>query len=102
MYRWIAGITAALLISGCQTSSQAYQMSQKGMGAFSCDEINKAFSAYEMDRQSAQALAVLAPLIYADAGNVTQNVSTTSEGYYQQAKASANVALVVQGCQPMP
>jgi hypothetical protein len=86
-------------LSGCETSSQAYNMSQQGTAAFSCVEISKAFSAYEADRQSASGLMVLAPLISADVGSMSQSISTGSDAYYNQAKSSVNTALLLQGCQ---
>ncbi len=86
-------------LAGCETSSQAYNMSQQGAAAFSCAEISKAFSAYEADRESASALMVLAPLISADVGAISQSISTSSDAYYNQAKSSVNTALLLQGCQ---
>jgi len=98
MHKIIAVALFAGTLVGCETSSQAYNMSQKGVDAFSCTEITKAFSAYSLDRQSASALTVLAPLISADIGTMTQDAIVTSDSYFAQAKASANVALLVKGC----
>jgi len=101
MHKIIAIALFAGLLTGCETSSQAYNMAQQGADAFSCTEISKAFSAYEADRQSASALTVLAPLISADIGTMTQSAATTTDTYYAQAKSSANVALLLKGCSPI-
>lgn len=92
-------VLASVLLSGCESALQAYDMSQKGTAAFSCTEINKAFSAYQRDRESASALAVLVPLISANTTEPASN--TTSNSYYEQARTSANIALLVQGCPPL-
>lgn len=101
MYKIIAVVLFAGTLAGCETSSQAYDMAQKGADAFTCPEISKAFSAYEADRQSASALTVIAPLISADVGTLTQTGLTTTDAYYAQAKASSNVALMLKGCSPI-
>jgi len=101
MHKIIAIALFAGSLAGCETSSQAYSMAQQGADAFSCSEISKAFSAYETDRQSASALTVIAPLISADIGTMTQSGVTTTDAYYAQAKSSANVALLLKGCGPI-
>lgn len=101
MYKIIAVALFASSLAGCETSSQAYNMTQEGADALSCTEISKAFMAYEADRQSASALTVLAPLISANIGTMTQSAVTTTDSYYAQAKSSANVALLMKGCSPI-
>ncbi|SQD76550.1 hypothetical protein [Moritella yayanosii] len=101
MHKIIAIALFTGLLTGCETSSQAYNMVQQGADAFSCTEISKAFLAYEADRQSALALTVLAPLISADIGTMTQSAATTTDTYYAQAKSSANMALLLKGCTPI-
>ncbi|NQZ94448.1 MAG: hypothetical protein HRT97_19225 [Moritella sp.] len=101
MHKIIVIALFAGLLTGCETSSQAYNMAQQGADAFSCTEISKAFLAYDADRQSASALTVLAPLISADIGAMTQSAATTTDAYYAQAKSSANVALLLKGCSPI-
>jgi len=101
MQKIIAVALFAGALAGCETSSQAYSMAQQGVDAFTCPEISKAFSAYEADRQSASALTVIAPLISADIGTMTQGAITTTDAYYAQAKASSNVALMLKGCSPI-
>ena len=86
------------LLSGCETATQAYSMSQQGNNAFSCDEISKAFSAYKRDRNSQTGLAVLVPLMANAAGVDTRGLATSSDQYYEQAKATVNIARMVQGC----
>ncbi|PKH05662.1 hypothetical protein [Moritella sp. Urea-trap-13] len=101
MYKIIAIALFASSLAGCETSSQAYSMAQQGADAFTCPEISKAFTAYEADRQSASALTVIAPLISADIGTMTEGAVTTTDSYYAQAKSSANVALLLKGCSPI-
>lgn len=98
MYKTLAVVFFLGSLTGCESSSQAYNMTTMGADAFSCTEITKAFSAYEKDRQSASALTVIAPLISADIGAMTQDAATTSDTYFAQAKSSANVALGLKGC----
>lgn len=102
MGKIITVVLLGLLMNGCETASQAYTMSQKGAAGFSCAEINSAFAAYQRDRQAVESLAVLTTLISANSNTATTNLSTTSDAYYEQAKASANIALLVQGCPAMP
>lgn len=101
MKRFVAIAALSVALFGCETSKQAYEMSQKGMEAFSCEEVTKAFVAYKADRQSTSGLTVLAPLISADIGTMSSSVLTTSDEYYNQAKASANTALALKGCTPV-
>ena len=86
------------LISGCETSAHAYNMYQQGSAGFSCNDINKAFSAYKRDRNSNDGLAVLVPLMASAGGVNTASAGTTSDAYYEQAKSAANIGLMVQGC----
>lgn len=101
MKKFIAPAIAALTISalsGCETTTQAYNMSQKGSDAYSCEEVGKAFNAYKRDRTSEDGLAVLVPII-ANAGGIdTQSAGTTSDAYYEQAKSAANMYMLLQGC----
>lgn len=85
-------------MTGCETSTQAYNMYQKGSEGFTCQEIDNAFAAYKRDRNSTDGLAVLVPLIAAATGVDTQSAGSTSDAYYEQAKSTANMALMVQGC----
>jgi len=106
MHKIIAVALFAVALTGCETSSQARSMADKGAAegaasAFSCTEISKAFTAYEMDRESVNALAVIAPLISASSGTMTSAALTTTDEYYAQAKASVGLALLVQGCAPL-
>ncbi len=90
-----------LMATGCETGMQVYSMSQKGAAGLGCNEIKSAFSAYQRDRQSAEALTVMAALVNADKSSEAKKTSTSSNDYYEQAKASANIALMVQGCSLM-
>ncbi|KAA1176432.1 hypothetical protein FWJ25_03215 [Marinobacter salinexigens] len=66
-----------------------------------CNEIYQAFDAYNSDRQSASALAELGRLISPTAGGYADMGVNQASKYYEQIKASANIALAVRGCQPV-
>lgn len=91
-------IISVLLLTGCQTTAQLGNMSQAGMSALSCDQINAAFNAYKQDRNSMDAWVQLVKTInpnvdpYALAGD-----HNTGE-LFTEAKNYANIALAVQGC----
>lgn len=101
MNKIVSMVFVASALVGCETSKQAYNMAGKGADAFSCEEITKAFSAYKADRKSTAGLAVMAPLISADASSISSSVLSTSDEYFNQAKASANLALGLKGCSPI-
>ncbi|WP_404364365.1 hypothetical protein [Marinobacter sp.] len=66
-----------------------------------CNEIYQAFDAYQRDRQSAQALTELSQLVSPTAGSIASSGVSSAERYYDQAKATANVALAVRNCAPI-
>lgn len=94
----IFGLALSVSLAGCETSSQAYSIYEKGGAGFSCGEISKAFAAYKADRNSTEGLAVLVPLISSATGVDASAAGSTSDAYYEQAKSAANVALMVQSC----
>lgn len=91
---------ATLALSGCQTSGYMSSAAADGDGV-TCDKIYQAFDAYQSDRQSAKAMTDLTRLINPTAGSMAERGVTSAEGYYEQVKASANIALAVRGCQPV-
>lgn len=96
----ISSVVAMLTLTGCQTSGYVSSAVNDGDGV-TCAEIYNAFDAYQSDKQSAQALAQLTQLVYPNAGAYAQQGMASADGYYEQVKASANIALAVRGCQPL-
>lgn len=95
-----SAVLAVVSLTGCQTSGYMSSAVNDGDGV-TCAEIYNAFDAYQSDKQSAQALAQLTQLVYPDASSYAQQGMSSADGYYEQAKASANVALAMRGCQPL-
>ncbi|MDX1756186.1 MAG: hypothetical protein R3175_09025 [Marinobacter sp.] len=91
---------AAFFLTGCQTSGYVSSAAADGEGV-TCNKIYQAFDAYDSDRQSAEALAELGQMVNPAAGSLAQQGMSSASGYYEQAKASANIALAVRGCQPL-
>ncbi|SFM34590.1 hypothetical protein [Marinobacter zhejiangensis] len=87
-------------LTGCQTSGYVSSAATDGNGV-TCDKIYNAFDAYQSDKQSAKALADLTQLVNPTAGSMAQQGMSSADGYYEQIKASANIALAVRGCQPL-
>ena len=88
------------VLAGCQTSNYASSAATDGAG-ITCNKIQQAFSAYQQDRQSADAWSQLAQLISPQAGSyATMGVQKAAQ-YYDQIKATTNLALAVRGCQPV-
>ena len=96
----IGTVLAASVLAGCQTSSFMTSAATDGDGV-TCAEIYQAFRAYEQDRQSAAALRQLSVLISPDAGTIAEQGADKAAQYYAQAKAGANLALAIRGCQPV-
>jgi len=97
---FLFALAATTLMSGCQTSTYMSSAATDGDGV-TCNEIYTAFDAYKQDRQSADAWAQLSRLVSPTAGNYADMGVNTASRYFEQIKASANVALAVRGCQPV-
>ena len=92
-------LLAGLSLSACETAKEMQAASQKGFAnSISCPQISSAFAAYEADKQSLSALMQLGNLTNLDTSKIT---TETAAGYYEKAKQSANLALVLQGCAPL-
>lgn len=91
---------AAAALAGCQTSSHVSSAATDGNGV-TCSNIYQAFTAYEQDRQSAVAWAQLGQLISPAAGSYADMGVNTAARYYDQIKATTDLALAVRGCQPV-
>ena len=94
-------ITTSLVaaLTGCEMAGEARNMSSGGAAdAFSCDQIRTAFAAYDADRSSFDALAELSGMTGFD---FTQTATKTADSYYDKARNSANLALIVKGCEPL-
>ena len=92
-------LSAVVILSGCQLANEAKGIQERGgTGAFSCQQIEAAFRAYDADRQSVDAYIELARIT----GLSTTDVTTESaDSYYAKARERANIALLLQGCQPL-
>lgn len=91
---------AVAVLTGCQTTNYASTAATDGAG-ITCNKIQQAFSAYQQDRQSADAWTQLAQLISPEAGNYADMGVNTAAKYYDQIKATTDLALAVRGCQPV-
>ncbi|MBT8129248.1 MAG: hypothetical protein HKO86_02860 [Gammaproteobacteria bacterium] len=98
MYRTLFGASLLIVLAGCEMAGQAKNISTGDAAAFSCDQIRTAFSAYEADRTSFDALAELSGMTGFD---FTQTATQTADTYYDKARNSANLALIVKGCDPL-
>lgn len=83
---------------GCEMAGEAKNVTTGGAPAFSCDQIRTAFSAYDADRSSFAALAELSGMTGFD---FTQTATQAADTYYDKARNSANLALIVKGCDPL-
>jgi uncharacterized lipoprotein YajG len=85
-------------LSACQTATQLQNVYSKGLASsYSCEQINAAFSAYEMDKTSFKELAKIAEM---SGLVIEQGTKANASSYYENVKSAANVALMVQGCPP--
>lgn len=91
-------LLALISLTGCQTSGQLSSMASSGMGAFSCDQIQTAFTAYDGDRQSVDALTNLGKMINVEYGELAETAVQSSDSYYQNVKDATNIALTIKGC----
>lgn len=98
MYRILFTTVLLLAASGCEMAGQARTVTTEGASAFSCDQIRSAFSAYEADRSSFDALAELSGMTGFE---FTRSATQTADSYYERARNSANLALIVKGCEPL-
>ena len=96
----IVALLAALLSSGCQTSSFMSSAATDGNG-MTCAEIYEAFAAYQRDRQSAEAWRQLSAMISPEAGTIASQGADKAAQYYEQVKASVNLTLAIRGCPPV-
>ncbi len=98
--KYLFPIAVVALLSGCQTSSYMSSAATDGKGV-TCSKIYQAFDAYAQDRQSAAAWAQLSRLISPQAGTYADMGVNTASKYFEQVKASANIALAIRSCQPI-
>ena len=98
MNRILLSVCLMTLLAGCEMAGQARNATTEGASAFSCDQIRSAFAAYEADRTSFEALAEVSGMTGFE---VTQTASQTADVYYERARNSANLALIVKGCDPL-
>jgi hypothetical protein len=98
MYRLLFSASLILSLAGCEMAGEAKNMSSGGADAFSCNQIRAAFIAYDADRSSFDALATLSGMTGFD---FTRTATQTADTYYEKARNSANLALIVKGCDPL-
>ena len=98
MYRLLFSAPLIFSLVGCEMAGQAKNMTSGETDAFSCDQIRSAFAAYDADRSSFDALAALSGMTGFD---FTQSATRTADTYYEKARNSANLALIVKGCDPL-
>ncbi len=97
MNRLVLAAPLLLTLAGCEMAGEARNMSTEGAN-FSCDQIRAAFAAYEADRSSFDALAEVSGMTGLE---ITQSASQSADTYYEKARNSANLALIVKGCDPL-
>lgn len=98
MYRSVFAATLIVFVAGCEMAGEARNMTTESASAFSCDQIRAAFAAYDADRTSFDALAELSGMTGFD---FTQVATQSADSYYTKARNSANMALIVKGCDPL-
>ena len=98
MYRLLFTASIVFAVTACEMAGEAKNMSTGGANAFSCEQIRSAFAAYDADRSSFTALAELSGMTGFD---FTQTATQTADTYYDKARNSANLALIVKGCDPL-
>jgi len=91
-------LLAFISLTGCQTSGQLSSMAANGLGDFSCEQIQTAFSAYDGDRQSVDTLTNLGKMINVEYGELAETAVQSSDSYYQNVKDATNIALTIKGC----
>jgi hypothetical protein len=98
MFRSLFAASLIVALAGCETAGQAKDMATEGTSAFTCEQIRAAFAAYDADRTSFEALAELSGMTGYE---FTHTASQTADVYYEKARNSANLALIVKGCDPL-
>lgn len=96
--KYLLFVLSVTTLTACQSAYELQNASTKGLAnSYSCGQINGAFAAYEADKNSFMALKEVAEV----SGLVIKPSATTdASSYYENAKAAANIALLVQGCPP--
>lgn len=98
MYKLLFSASLMLSLAACEMAGEAKNMSSGETDTFSCNQIRSAFAAYDADRSSFDALAALSGMTGFD---FTQTATNTADSYYEKARNSANLALIVKGCDPL-
>ncbi len=98
MYKLLIICSLIFTLAACEMTGAAKNMATGGADAFSCDQMRSAFAAYDADRNSAEALAEVSGMTGLEITNVA---SQTAAAYYEKARNSVNLALIVKGCDPL-
>jgi hypothetical protein len=98
MYRFATTAALILFVTACEMAGQARNVTTGGADAFTCDQIRNAFAAYDADRDSFDALAEISGMTGFE---ITNTATGTADTYYDKVRNSANMALIVKGCEPL-
>ncbi len=98
--QYAAIICSVLLLNACQTAGQVQNAAQNGIAnSYSCEQITATFAAYEADKSSLGPLLEISKMTGLELNEKAEGFDPSK--YYETAKTSANVALLVQGCSPL-
>jgi hypothetical protein len=96
----LVALIALLTLSACQLATEVQKASQKGVAnSYSCEQITAMFSAYRLDKSSLTSLLEISKMTGLRLDQSAEGFAPSK--YYETAKASANIALLVQGCTPL-
>jgi hypothetical protein len=94
--KYLVLIIMITVLTACQTATELQNAYSKGLAnSYSCGQINAAFIAYEADKSSFIALKQIAEMSGLVIG---QGSEMDANSYFNDVKAAANIALLVQGC----
>lgn len=95
----LVALSGMTLLTACETVSELKTGASNGVANLaSCSQISSTFAAYDRDRQSFSALSSIAQMVNVDTSKMDQSKPSS---YYENVKTGANLALMLQGCQPI-
>jgi len=94
--KYLLLILISVALTACQTTTELQNAYSKGLAnSYSCEQINAAFDAYDADKSSFTELKQIAEM---SGMEIEQGAGVTASSYFEDVKAAANLALIVQGC----
>ena len=94
--KYLLLILISVALTACQTTTELQNAYSKGLAnSYSCEQINAAFDAYDTDKSSFTELKQIAEM---SGMEIEQGTGATASSYFEDVKAAANLALLVQGC----